>query len=470
VRAKAIPDWLRNPWPPLVAALVVVSLAVGRAPMLTGIVVSAVAICSVLVWRYGAREGFWYLLLITIPLRQPLAVDLHGTVSLYLTDVLLFALFADVVVRGGLERVWRSSTVLKIGAAILLISLPGLLTATRFFWGVASVYRIAMQIALFVVAADVVRSGRQATRTLAAILVGLAAPVVYGLYQASLPFGSNLPDWASQQAAWDLAGHKVLRVYSTFDHTLRFSHYLSIGFGLALGLAFSNLRRLWKGLLLTIGAAAAYCNLFTYSLGGVVGMMSAVVATLVLSRRRALALLPLLVVPIILLSPAALVRRADRVLSGEATTVVARMVTYRQSLMIMRDHPLLGAGWGSIRSLLENRYLLTRSNVVAFGAENYFLQRGTALGLTGLALYVALCVLFFVNVVRRTPRREGTWPRAALLVGGVALYVQAQTFPATNAVSNYALWIMFALAENMARAAREALPMAAQTAPGDSQS
>jgi O-antigen ligase len=221
---------------------------------------------------------------------------------------------------------------------------------------------------------------------------------------------------------------------------------------------------LWKGVLVAVGAAAAYCNLLTYSIGGAMGMMAAVIATLVLSRRRALLLLPVLVLPLLLLSPAALVRKADRILTGEAATVAARMVTYRQSVMIMRDRPLLGAGWGSVRSFLEREYLLTRAGAVALGAENYFLQRGMALGITGLALYAALCVIFFRNVSRRGPPGEHAWPRAALLVGGLAFYVQAQTFPAASATSNYLLWIMFAAAEKMARAfagGRASLPASA---------
>ncbi|MBN2564108.1 MAG: O-antigen ligase family protein, partial [Candidatus Eisenbacteria bacterium] len=270
--------------------------------------------------------------------------------------------------------------------------------------------------------------------------------------------GSDLPEWARQQAAWDLSGRRLLRVYSTFDHTLRFSHYLSVSFGISLGLAFSALRRRWKGALLVAGAAAAYCNLLTYSIGGALGMLAGVGATLVLSRRRALLLLPILLLPLLLLSPAALVRKADRILTGDAATLAARMVTYQQSIMIVRDHPLLGVGWGSVRTFLEREYLLTRAGAVAYGAENYFLQRGAALGVPGLALYVALCVIFFRNAARRAPPWERGWPRAALLIGGLVFYVQAQTFPATNATSNYLLWMMFAVAENMGRAFSGAAP------------
>jgi O-antigen ligase len=449
---RHIRSWLGGPWSVTVAVLTVLAVAVALAPGWTTMVVCLVAVSGLLIWRYGPREGLWYLLVASIPFREPLTVELRGTVSLYLSDVLLFALLADVVARGRLRDIWRSSPVLKIGVAVLALSVPGLFTATRLFWGVASLYRIAGQIAIFVVAADVIRTGQVATRTLVAALGGLAPSVAYGLYQASLPVGAALPDWASQLFTWDLSGQKHLRVYSTFDQTLRFSHYLSIGFGVALGLAFSALRRAWKTICLVVGAAAAYCNLFTYSIGGAIGILAAIVSTLILSKRRALVLLPLLLLPLLVFSPQGLVAKADRMLSGEATAVAARLVTYRQGAMVLADHPVIGVGWGSIRSFLEHDYRVTRAWTVAFASENYFLQRGMALGVPGLALYVILCVLFFRHALRRPPPGASTWPRAALLIGGVVFYVQAQTYPAAHATSNYLLWTMFAIAENMARA------------------
>lgn len=449
---RAVLNRLRGPWPAAAGVLTALVLAVAVAPGWTILCACLVALSGFLVWRHGPREGLWYLLVASIPFREPLTLELHGTVSLYLTDVLLLALFADVAIRGGLRQIWRSSTVLKVGLAVLALSLPGLFTATRLFWGVAALYRIAGQVAILVVAADAVRDGRVATRTLVAVLGGLAPAIAYGLYQASLPIGADLPDWAAQLFTWDAGGRKLLRVFSTFDQTLRFSHYLSVGFGIALGLAFSTLRRVWKTVALAVGAAAAYCNLFTYSIGGALGMLTAVASTLVLSRRRALALVLLLLVPLLLLSPQALVTKAGRMLSGEASTVAARMVTYRQGVMVLVDHPLLGVGWGSIRSFLEHDYRVTRAWTVAFASENYFLQRGMALGVPGLALYISLCILFFRNASRRPPPGDPAWPRAALVIGGAVFYVQAQTFPAAHATGNYLLWTMFAIAENMARA------------------
>jgi O-antigen ligase len=120
---------------------------------------------------------------------------------------------------------------------------------------------------------------------------------------------------------------------------------------------------------------------------------------------------------------------------------------------VLRDHPIFGVGWGSIRTVLEHDYRVTRDTVVAFTAENYFLERALALGLVGMALTIALCVHFFRNA-RARPR--DAWPRAALLAGGAAFYVQAQVIPAADPESRYILWTMFAIAERMRQASLEA--------------
>jgi O-antigen ligase len=117
-------------------------------------------------------------------------------------------------------------------------------------------------------------------------------------------------------------------------------------------------------------------------------------------------------------------------------------------LHTLREHPGRGGGWGGIWTGFEKDYRVTRAAQVAFCAENYFLQRAVALGLPGLFLYTGLCILFFRNVKRMpTEDQPDPWPRAALLAGGLAFYVQAQTYPAAEEAANYLLWILFALAE-----------------------
>ena len=443
--------WLRSPWPSVVLVLVALTLGVAFAPLGVALGIVGAAAGAVLIWRFGAREGLWFLLLVSIPLREPLSIDIVGTASLFPTDLLLFALLVVAIRREGLRSTWRESPAFRIGLFIIVLSLPGLVTASRLFWGVNAVYRIAGQVAMLFVARSMVRTGRDAGRALVAVMVGLIPIIIYGFYQASLPYGADLPDWSQHYPAWDALGRKSVRIFATFRHPLHLAHYLAIGLGLSLGLLSSSLKRGLKRFLLLIGAAGAVCNLFTSSIGGLLGMFAAVVTTIVLERRRRIVFLaPVLLVALLLVAPPALTTKLGRVLTGQATTGAARMVTYGQSIAVLRDSPLLGVGWGNVRSALEHDYRVTRAEAVAFAAENYFLQRGVALGLPGVVLALLLCVLFFRNAVR--PRGElpdGEWPRAGVLTAGVAFYVHALFFPAAYPAGNYVLWLLFAIAERM---------------------
>ncbi|RPJ41641.1 MAG: O-antigen ligase domain-containing protein, partial [Candidatus Latescibacterota bacterium] len=394
----------------------------------------------VLVWALGAREGLWLAAVAMIPLREAISIDFMGTASIFFTDLLILALLPWTIQEARLRRLWRESNVFRLGLVLLALSLPGLYTATRLFWGVTSVYRILVQTAFFMTAFSIVRSGQAAKRTLLAVLLGLLPTVAFGLYQTTLPAGSPLPDWAVKNLTYELGGEEHLRIVSTFDNALNFSHYLSAAIGIALGLCLSRPRGAQTAALLALTASLVYANLFTYTVGGILGMGSALAIFLTRkpARRVALVVVPLLIVVWFLVAPPALVLKAETVFEGRAAASAARIVTYKQALDILRDHPWLGVGWGGIWTRFEQDYRLTRASQVGFGAENYFLQRAVALGLPGLAIYIALCVLFFRNV-KRMPNEDSPdpWPRAALLACGVAFYVQAQTFPAADESANY---------------------------------
>lgn len=442
---------LGSPWPLVAAALAGLAAAVASAPLATALAVSSAALIALLVWRFGGTEGLWYLFLAAIPFREPLSIDIHGTISLFFGDLLLLVLVVSVAYRSGVSDLWRRSLFFKIGTAIVALSAVGLFTATRFFWGVAMIYRLVGQLAVFYVASHVIRSPREAVRSLLAVLLGLVPAIGYGLHQASLPFETELPDWASKMTAWSAGGQRHIRVFSTFDHTLHFSHYLSLALGIGLGLAASRLAKGLRLLSLAIGAGAAYVGFFTYSLGGVLGVLAGATTVLVMRlRRAAFVVVPLVFGALLVLSPAALVTKVDRVLTGETAATAERLITGGQAVAILRDHPITGVGWGRIRTSLEHEYRVARGTAIAYTAENYFLQRGMALGFPGLLLYVFLFVWFARCALRaRGDTPEAPWPRLAVIAGGAAFYMQAQAIPGTQATANYVLWFLFALAERM---------------------
>ncbi len=399
MRLVSLRDMLASPWP--CVCLLTAAILVGAvfAPLAVTATVVAAAAASFLIWRFGVARGLWYLVILTLPLKEPLSFDIHGTVSFYPTDVLMVFLLVRAVASTGLRELWRRSQSLRLELFILALSVAGLYTATKFFWGVAGVYRIVMLVVLFGMARVLVTDRSEAKRALVMVALSLVLPVIVGLYQASLPFGTELPDWGMSATAYDASGNPSHRIFSTFNHPLNFSHYLTVGFALSLGLA-AGMKRLWHRIaLVAVAGLSVLCNLYTYSAGGLLGMFGAVAVLVVLRRSWKLVVAALVVLIVVaLIAPPALIDKVDRLLSGEALTAAARIVTYQQAFMVLRDHPVFGLGWGSIRTSLEGAYRITRADPVAFTAENYFLQRAIALGFVGLALYLALWVRFARNM------------------------------------------------------------------------
>ncbi|MDP6802616.1 MAG: O-antigen ligase family protein [Gemmatimonadota bacterium] len=441
----------------VIAATLMAALATSVAffPAKTAFLVLTLAMSGALIWKVGLRRGAWLLALITIPLRQPLGSDVLGTITLYYGDVLLFTLLGATLWREGLSGFLRSTT-LRIGLAILAISTAGLYGAPQPIHGLETVHRMAAQLAVFVIAKSEIRTAGDARQSLLAFLGGLSVAMTYGLYQASLPVTPGAyVGWATAHAAYDAGtGDMKLRIFSTYDHALHFSHALSVGFGLALGLL-SGRQGVWGRVFLgAVVVAAATCNQHTYSVGGAVAVGSTVAVWSVLgSRRRLLVILPALVLVWTVSAPDALYRRLDQVFSGKSTSAMARIITYHQVAEVVRDHPVRGVGWGGISRSLDQDYRTSHARSVALTAENLFLQRALAMGVPGLALMVALFVLFARNVAKGRPppgrSRPEEWPRAALILGGTAFLVQGMVIPVGDESSNYLLWFLLAMAERM---------------------
>lgn len=453
------------PWVVACVVVAVIALAVAFAPLSVALVVVGACAAAVLVRRYGAAHGVWYLILLTIPIKEPLSFDVHGTVSLYPVDVLLFALCGALLLRHGYKEVWRHSHTLRPLLAIVVLSVVGLYGASNVFWGVASIYRIAVQMAIFLTALLLVRDSADARRSLVFVALSLVAPVVYGFYQASLPFGAPVPDWGPHATAYDLFGVPFFRVFSTMNHPLNFSHYLTTGVGLCLGMAVRARSPRARGLLVLTAGAAAVCNLFTYSAGGLVGMLAAVIAVIIMSRsRRLMAAAVVVIVALALAAPPALTAKIDRLLSGRSITTAARLVTYHQSFLVLRDHPILGVGWGGIWGAFSGQYRLTRADAVAFGSENYFLHRAVATGALGLLFYVLVLVYYARNLRGMRALEEDDERLAQLRVGmaaaALAFFAQAQFIPAANISTNSVLWLFFALAEKLGGAGAVRSPVA----------
>ena len=438
-----------------------IALLVARAPMPTTVVVLALAAGAVLVREVGPRMAGWLVFVATISLREPLSVDLVGTKTLYLNDVILLLLFGSIALEAGVRTLWRENPAFRIGGFLVAASLLGLYGADLPLWAANYALGIAAQVAIFYVGWHVLREPRHARWTLLAFLAGMIPAVIVGIHQSGLPVG-DVSFGHVPALAWDASGVPHVRIRSTYDHPLRFSLALSAATGMALGLMFAVRRPSRRLAFLLLAGLIVYCNQYTYSIGGLAGTAVALLVTALLLRRTwTLVALPTVLALWLFAAGNTLVHRFEQILLGENTSAMARWIGYTQAYQVLRDHPLFGVGWGNVKSAFTGDYLVSRDDVVGFTAENYFLQYAVALGLLGLGLTIALCVRFFRSV--RTPPPASLpvadrWPQAAILIAGAAAWAQAQTFASSDYTTGYILWLILVLAERMRASYAAATP------------
>lgn len=447
-------------WGLVVATAALATALAAIAPLPSLVAVLAVAIGVALVRSHGAARGVFYLFIGLLPLREPLGFDVSGTKTIHTIDFLLYGLAAAVLREHGVVHLWRRSPILKIGAAILLLSVAGVYGSPQPFWELTGIQRVVGELATFYVARCLIRSGAEARTVLLAFAVGMLPAILYGFRQSTMPVDAGtFPSWAEVPLAYDVGGRARVRIFSTFDHALHFSQALAMTTGLAIGLLASIRGHLRRFALVVVAGAAALCNQYTYSVSGVLGTGAAVFVALLTGRsRRWLLVFPFLFVVLLALAPEALRVRVTDLVSGTSPTALARIITYRQGMRAFLDHPIRGVGWGGIAELTKGEYQIARSEMVPTGPENYFLFRMVAMGIPGLLLYGALPFLFLRDC--RRPRGAGeaarAFPRAAVLATAAAYWVQGMFMPSGSYPNNYVLWLLLGLAESMREASYSA--------------
>jgi O-antigen ligase len=102
--------------------------------------------------------------------------------------------------------------------------------------------------------------------------------------------------------------------------------------------------------------------------------------------------------------------------TGVANPIGHRLLFWRTSVDIMKQHPLFGAGTGAYRQEFLKRVSdPTFTNYGAYNPHNQYLYIGTQLGIVGMALFIAMLAIFWTNA-RKLP-----WQRRALAQGTVLI-------------------------------------------------
>jgi O-antigen ligase len=316
--------------------------------------------------------------------------------------------------------------------------------------------RLAAGAAAFAWAAWAVRTPRQLTTAIGAVIAGAAYPVVVGLQQVA-------------------SGHTHVRssgfgsAVGPFSHPNGFASFLLIAMILTL-VAFMETRKL--GLRIALGlllAGGLVCLLFTYTRASWVGFTIAVVLLGALRYRRLL-VIGLIAVAVAALAAPSTTKRAEQRfsdLSASSQSYARNSWTWRKrqwSRMVPfgLERPVLGRGYGSYArdTLLvygtrdpEFGTLPKKPNgAYGFGAHNDFVKTLVETGVVGAALW-ALTLLGVMSLGRRGRRIPAVrpWGTAIFAVGvAITLVSLADNIQAAAVDTIY----LFALAGALAGAMR----------------
>ncbi len=235
-------------------------------------------------------------------------------------------------------------------------------------------------------------------------------------------------------AVWQVfAGRDILRGRSLepiggwfiakglFGHHLTYGGNVLITAALALGLAAGRgmgRHRISHGMTVLVQAGGVLASFARTAWGG---FLAAVVATALAargkSRRLVLALVAGSVAAVLLLPPV-----RDRLWAIGGFGSDPRIRLWRTSLLIWKDHPLLGGGLGSFSTLFP-LYKVPGTYMSTVHPHNDILNILVNTGILGLAAFGFLWVRFFRFAAGARRALPSDDPRRALLLGGMLAVV-----------------------------------------------
>ena len=202
---------------------------------------------------------------------------------------------------------------------------------------------------------------------------------IYGIYQRMVGVAVD-PAWLDENAS-----HQTLRIFSVFSNPNVFGEFLVLT--VPIMFAGSQVsKRLWMKLaFFGIFALGALNILLTYSRGSMIGLAFAMVLIVVIRDRRYMPLLILgvLISPFIL--PEAIWARIMTIFQGGDTSSDYRISIYLSSLDMLRDHFILGVGFGNFKEVYK-LYAYTASK--SFHAHNTWLMLWLEMGLFGILAWL----------------------------------------------------------------------------------
>ncbi|KPJ84985.1 hypothetical protein AMJ57_04820 [Parcubacteria bacterium SG8_24] len=389
-----------------------------------------------------------YLLRLTVPL--------PGTAGFVLPTTLLEVLFLELFVfwfftrrRSRLEKrllgPWiYPATLLLVGATIGTLMAPDILPA-------AGLYRayFVEPFLFFLVFTDIVRGRSERRLVLGALGATVAVIGVTAIFQKLTGFGIPNPLWQAEETRRVTGFFGFPNALGLFSAPVT---VLMVGWSVALIRSESLLQRTLSLLPALAAALGILAILFAVSEGAAVGLAAG------------LALLGLLMRPTRLLTALLLIAASATIIFHQPTQDYVslmfslrdesggvRRIVWDESVDMLADRPIFGAGMSAYRSTLPP-YHEARHIEIFMYPHNFGLNFWSETGLIGLLGFIWLAILFLLTNSRIRSSFPDEWLPTALIAAMIAILVHGIVdVPYLKNDLAFQFWILLGLTESMRR-------------------
>jgi putative inorganic carbon (HCO3(-)) transporter len=296
------------------------------------------------------------------------------------------------------DNSWRgSSAIVPFSVLMVFAALSTYQSAFRH----ASVLNFLLWITafvLFLLLVNMVRSSRDAAVILGPVLIGASLMALWGVYQYFRPPQID-ESWVDIATSGEL-----VRVFAGFGNPNYLAEYMALFLPLGIALWLQSPQR--RAILAIPLGLMGLALVLTYSRGGWLAFIIAMVAFLVIRYRRYMLFLVLGALAAPLLAPATILRRFSSAFTTVDTSNLYRLNVWRGVYALIQKNWFLGTGLGADAFVVVYQQFML-SGARAAHAHNTYLQMAAEMGIFGFiaVIWTLLVVIGRTGVVGANPQR-----------------------------------------------------------------
>jgi putative inorganic carbon (HCO3(-)) transporter len=322
--------------------------------------------------------------------------------SISATTIALAGLYISWLMRAWADRTQKTHSPISVNVPLMLyigLTMLSACVAEDVSLSFFEIFLLLQMYLVYLYVASTVQTRRDVLFVVGLLIAGclLESAIMVALRFSNLSSGV----WGPTHLRIDSSGKEAwVRVGGTVGSPGDAAAYLSIVLGIAVGLLFTNVARVYKWLAIVTVSLGGIALIFTFSRGGwIAATLAVVLLCFVAWRRRGVSLR----VPIFILVLLALVYApfyqaiSDRMVGDDNGSAESRIPLNNLAFRMVEANPVLGVGSNNF-SVVMDRYLTSEfRHAFLYAVHNRYLLIWAEIGAAGLLAYLA----FLLGALRK---------------------------------------------------------------------